>query len=365
MQPSQRYNELMSRKRFSRDLTQEHAIVVLDTLYNQIVQRHKDKKKSFLSKLFKSNNNDLIKGCYLWGGVGRGKTFIMDLFYDSLPIENKKRIHFHHFMKDIHERLSSVKHTKNPLKLISKQLSNEFIVLCLDEFMVHDIGDAMILSELLSGMNEYGITLLTTSNTAPENLYLDGLQREQFLKTIEHLNQHCHILHVDSGVDYRSQEKIAHTVYYIGDFEESMNHIHQWLKLNHHKVKKHKNILINKRLIDCLYSSKHSIWFDFTAICKTNRSRGDYIDLSEQYKVIIISGIQVMDDRANDVTRRFISLVDVLYDHKTQLVISASVDIESLYEGTFLKFEFKRTMSRLHEMQTHHYSKSKTVTNAA
>ena len=268
-------------------------------------------------------------------------------------------------MKDIHERLSEIKLTKNPLKKISEQLAQEFSVLCLDEFMVHDIGDAMVLSELLAGMNEQGITLLTTSNTAPENLYLDGLQREQFLKTIEHLNQYCHILHVDAGVDYRTEDKVAKTVFYTPSTHENIDCLHTWLKLNHHKVIEQKYIEINGRTINTLYASKKSIWFKFHALCKTNRSRGDYIVLSERYQVIVISGLHVMNDQANDVTRRFISLVDVLYDNKTQLLISSDVDIDSLYEGEFLKFEFKRTMSRLYEMQTEHYLNSNSATNAA
>ncbi len=356
MLPSQRYNELMSRKRFSRDLTQEHAIVVLDDVFNQIFSEPNVNKFSFFKPFsWMSKNKPPIKGCYLWGGVGRGKTFIMDLFYDVLPIKAKKRVHFHHFMKDIHERLSLIKQVKNPLQVIAEQLSKEFKVLCLDEFMVHDIGDAMILSELLSGMSKFGITLLTTSNTAPENLYLDGLQRSQFLATINHLNQHCHVLHVDGGHDYRAQEKVANTVYYFPHSEQSMTCIHQWLEMNHHQVKALDTIEIQSRQIDSLFMAKNAIWFEFSAICKTNRSRSDYIELSESFRVIVISGLHVMDDQANDVTRRFITLVDVLYDHKTILIISADVKMNELYQGTFLKFEFRRTISRLYEMQAKHY----------
>ena len=357
MLPSQKYNELMSRKRFSRDLTQEHAIVILDDIFIQLMSASRNKdgflNHRFFSRLFSKKPS--IKGCYLWGGVGRGKTFIMDLFYDVLPLKNKKRLHFHHFMKDIHERLSLVKQVKNPLQLIAKQLSDEFSVLCLDEFLVHDIGDAMILSELLAAMFQNGIVLLTTSNTAPENLYLDGLQRSQFLKTISHINQQSHVLHVDSGIDYRTQEKIANTVYYSPHSEQSMDCIHQWLKLNQHKMERSNSIDVNSRNIDVLYKAEHAIWFEFTALCKTNRSRIDYIELSQRFDVLVISGLHVMDDQANDVTRRFITLIDVLYDNKTKLLISADVSIEELYEGEFLKFEFRRTMSRLHEMQSKHY----------
>lgn len=356
MLPSQRYNELMSRKRFSRDLTQEHAIVVLDGVFKHIIAgSHANKFSIFNPLSWKNKNKKPIKGCYLWGGVGRGKTFIMDLFYDVLPIKDKQRLHFHHFMKDIHERLSLLDKVKNPLKIIAEQLSKEFSVLCLDEFMVHDIGDAMVLSELLSGMSEFGITLLTTSNTAPENLYLDGLQRSQFLATIRHINQHCHVLHVDGGYDYRAKEKIENTVYYSPHSEQSMNCIHQWLELNQYPVKPLDSITIQSREIESLFVAKQAIWFEFSAICKTNRSRSDYIELTERFRVIVISGLHVMDDQANDVIRRFITLVDVLYDNKTILLISADVNIEALYEGSFLKFEFRRTMSRLYEMQAKHY----------
>lgn len=356
MLPSQRYNELMSRKRFARDLTQEHAIVVLDNIYNQLLDQFKASKLSFIKKLL-SPKIEPVKGCYLWGGVGRGKTFIMDLFFDVLPMKNKKRLHFHHFMKDIHERLSSVEKTKNPLLVIAKQLSNEYSVLCLDEFMVHDIGDAMILSELLSGMSKYGITLLTTSNTAPENLYLDGLQRSQFLKTIGLLNQNCHVLHVDGGIDYREKERVANTVYYSPNSEENIKCIHQWLEMNHHVELDVKSIILQSRQVDVFQQYEHAIWFTFDVICKTNRSRSDYIELIECYKVVVITGLHIMDDQANDVIRRFITLVDVFYDNKITLILSADVNIEALYKGSFLKFEFKRTMSRLYEMQTKHYLK--------
>lgn len=358
MLPSQRYNELMSRKRFARDLTQEHAIVVLDDIYNKLLDQSKRSKLSLIRK-FSFKKKAPIKGCYLWGGVGRGKTFIMDLFYDVLPMKDKKRIHFHHFMKDIHERLSLVKQTKNPLLVIAQQLSAEFSVLCLDEFLVHDIGDAMILSELLAGMSQNGVALLTTSNTAPENLYLDGLQRAQFLKTIDHLNEHCHILHVDGGVDYREKEKVENTVYYHPNSDENIQHIHEWLAMNQHVEQGMHSITIQSRLLKVRHRYEHAIWFEFEQICKTTRSRSDYIELIEHFKVVVITGLHVMDDQANDVTRRFISLIDVLYDNNVILVLSSDVNIEALYAGTFLKFEFRRTMSRLYEMQTKHYLKIK------
>lgn len=354
MLPSQRYNELMSRKRFTRDSTQQHAIVVLDEVYKQLLARKKTSKLSTIKTLF-LGKNEPIKGCYLWGGVGRGKTFIMDLFYDVLAMEDKKRLHFHHFMKNIHERLSRVKQTKNPLLVIAQQLSTEFSVLCLDEFLVHDIGDAMILSGLLAGMSQNGITLLTTSNTAPENLYLDGLQRSQFLKTISHINQHCHVLHVDGGVDYREQERVANTVYYSPNSDENNQCIHRWLAVNQHVENAHHCITIQSRQIDVLYHYEHAIWFEFEVLCKTNRSRSDYIELMERFKVVVITGLHAMNDQANDVIRRFITLVDVFYDNKIKLILSADATIEGLYEGSFLKFEFRRTMSRLYEMQTKHY----------
>jgi len=359
MLPSQRYSELISRKRFSRDATQEHAIVVLDQVFEQLLEQEKAlKTKTILSRFFAKNLSpkEPIKGCYLWGGVGRGKTFLMDLFYDILPTEHKKRLHFHHFMKDIHHRLSKIKQTKNPLTVISKQLAQEFRVLCLDEFMVHDIGDAMILSELLAGMGKNGITLLTTSNSAPENLYLDGLQRSQFLKTISHLNQHCFVLHVDGGVDYRTQEKLENTVYHSPNSKESDDNIKHWLdKHNYFDVQDNSFVFIQSRKINVLALYSDAVWFEFSQICKTNRSRSDYIELTERFSAVVISNLHAMDDQANDVIRRFITLVDVLYDTKTILILSAEVEIEGLYVGKFLKFEFRRTMSRLHEMQSRHY----------
>ncbi len=357
MLPSQKYNELMSRKRFSRDLTQEHAVLVLDGLYTQLFDRLKQQNEHFLKRLYRRFflPESVIKGCYIWGGVGRGKTFIMDLFYDALPVKQKKRVHFHHFMKDIHERLGVIKHVKNPLQIIARQLSRDFTVLCLDEFMVQDIGDAMVLSELLAAMSASGIVLLTTSNTAPENLYLDGLQRAQFLKTISHINQHCHVLHVDSGIDYRTQKNNINTRYYTPHSARSLEDIKQWLNFHQYKLNAVDSINIHARDIATCYVAEPVIWFEFQVICKTNRSRTDYIALSKRFKVWVISGIQVMDDQTNDVTRRFITLIDVLYDNRNTLLISADVPIEQLYAGAFLKFEFKRTMSRLHEMQTKHY----------
>lgn len=351
MLPTQRYNELMSRQRFKRDLTQEHALLLMDRIFTQIVDS-KNNKDSFLSFLWKKKEIE-IKGFYFWGGVGRGKTFLMDLFYEVLPVTDKKRMHFHHFMQDVHHQLSLIKDQKNPLKLIAKTFSTEFSILCLDEFMVHDIGDAMILSELLSALHLQGITLMTTSNTAPENLYQDGLQRSQFMSTIEHINDQCHILHIDGGIDYRNQnlDKNLNPL-----FQEDCAKILPIIEsYDLEEIADESSIEVRGRKIEVIKLYKSAVWFDFSAICKTTRSRVDYIDISQQFLTVIISNIQSMDDQSNDVTRRFITLIDVLYDQKIRLIFNIQADMSELYTGKFLKFEFSRTISRLNEMQSSHY----------
>ncbi|MBL7003274.1 MAG: AFG1 family ATPase [Gammaproteobacteria bacterium] len=340
----------MSRKCFKRDLTQEHAILLFDQLTLSVIDRLDLKWLNQVSSWFKKNPKP-VKGMYLWGGVGRGKTFLMDLFYDTLPYKKKHRVHFHHFMKDIHYRLSLIKHEKNPLQIISKQLSQEYTVLCLDEFLVQDIGDAMILSELFAALFEQGITLVTTSNTAPENLYLDGLQRSQFLRTIDLISINCEVIHVDSGSDYRTSDvdlsEEAHSAIPV----ISPIDIQYLLKtLDHELLEKNTTIEIQSRFIDCVALYNDAVWFDFNQICKTYRSRNDYIEIAHRYKTVVVSGIFTMDDQANDITRRFITLVDVLYDEKTNLMISSDVDLDVLYKGEFLKFEFARTLSRLIQM---------------
>lgn len=359
MLPSQRYNEILSRKRYLRDPTQEHAIVLLDAFCQSVLERKRIREAYFLKRLahqlFFSSKD--IKGFYLWGGVGRGKTFLMDLLYDVLPIKNKKRLHYHHFMRDIHHRLSLVKNEKNPLYLITKQLSKEFSVLCLDEFMVTDIGDAMVLSELLSGMQKHGIALITTSNTAPENLYLDGLQRSQFLKTIDHINEHCHVLHVDGGVDYRVQLDFENRGYFYPDLQLSRKKLEQYIAdQNLIALDSDSSIVIQSRQVQVAALYESAIWFEFDELCKTNRSRSDYIEITERFSTVFITGLSSMNDQSNDVTRRFITLIDVFYDAKIDLVLTADVAVDQLYEGKFLVFEFCRTLSRLVEMQSVHYS---------
>jgi len=300
--------------------------------------------------------NDVETGLYVWGGVGRGKTFLMDLFFETLAVDDKRRIHFHRMMHGVHERLKTLDDVADPLDQVAASIARETRVLCFDEFFVSDIGDAMILGRLLDGLFRRGVTLVTTSNSAPDGLYKGGLQRQRFLPAIEMLKTHTVVVHIDSGVDYRLRLLQQAGTYLSPDNEGAQAKLQRYFDESaSSQIGNNMMLDVNGRDIRARRCAKGIAWFDFVDICDGPRSQNDYIEIARWYPTVIVSGVPALGIELEDQARRFIALVDEFYDRRVKLIVSAATDVNSLYSGARLTFEFERTVSRLIEMQSTDY----------
>ncbi|WP_211331855.1 cell division protein ZapE [Inmirania thermothiophila] len=297
-----------------------------------------------------------VRGLYLWGGTGRGKTWLMDLFFEHLPLPAKRRVHFHHLMREVHGRLEALRGTADPLEAVAEDIAAEARLLCIDEFFVEDIGDAMILAGLLRGLFGRGVTLVATSNTAPRALYRNGLQRDRFLPAIDLLEAHTEVLHLDGGIDYRFRALERAEIYHFPLDEGAEAALRRaFAELAGPGAGAPRTLQINGRALPALRVADGVAWFGFAALCEGPRAQADYIELARCYHTVLVSGVRVLGEDDEDVARRFIGLVDELYDRGVKLVCSAAAPPQGLYRGRALAFEFRRTASRLTEMQTHAY----------
>ncbi len=297
-----------------------------------------------------------VKGVYLWGGVGRGKTFLMDLFFESLKSKAKRRIHFHRMMRDVHARLKTVGDIEDPLDRVAADIARESRVLCFDEFFVSDIGDAMILGRLLKGLFDRGVTLVTTSNAQPDDLYKDGLQRSRFLPAIALLNEHTEVINMGGDTDFRLRLlEQAGTWLHSNDETADRRLERLFDESASHDIAANLPVDVNGRVIVARKCAKSIAWFDFSELCDGPRSQADYIEIARWYPTVILSGVPVLDSTLENQARRFIALVDEFYDRRVKLIVSAAVDATQLYAGKRLGFEFERTSSRLVEMQSREY----------
>ena len=294
-----------------------------------------------------------VKGIYIWGGVGRGKTYLLDLFYDTLPTARKRRRHFHRMMHDVHRRLGALGDVSDPVDRIAAEIAGDTRVLCFDEFFVSDIGDAMILGRLLDGLFRRGVTLVATSNLPPAELYRDGLQRQRFLPAIEALEAHCDVVELDSGVDYRLRQLERAGTYFVGDCDAGLQAFFDASASS--DIRSDASVSINGRDIPVHRLAKGIGWFHFDAVCRGPRSQADYIELARWLPTFILSGVPLLTAELDNEARRFIALVDEFYDRRVKLVVSADAPIDDLYRGRRLEFEFRRTISRLTEMQSSEY----------
>ena len=357
MTPLQRYQADLQRPDFFHDAAQENAVRHLQRLYDDLVAAQQG-SSGLLGKLFGKKSQDPIKGIYFWGGVGRGKTYLVDTFFDALPFEQKMRTHFHRFMKRVHEELRTLKGEKNPLPIIAKRFAGEARVICFDEFFVSDITDAMILATLLEELFKNGVSLVATSNIVPDGLYKDGLQRARFLPAIALLKQHTEIVNVDSGIDYRLRALEQAELYHCpldAEAEQSLEKSFKSLLTENCTVLENEALIIENREIRARKVANDIAWFDFRAICDGPRSQNDYIELGKIFEAVLISNIEQMNAQKDDMARRFINLVDEFYDRNVKLILSAEVELKDLYTGGRLEFEFQRTLSRLLEMQSHEF----------
>ena len=358
MTPLEKYQQDLQRPDFSYDAAQEQAVKHLDRLYHDLVDRYENRPRSFLALFSPAAKQHKIpcQGLYFWGGVGRGKTYLVDTFYECLPFHHKMRIHFHRFMQRVHQDLKALQGEKNPLDIVAKKLADETRVLCFDEFFVTDITDAMILGGLMQKLFGHGVTLVATSNIVPDQLYKDGLQRARFLPAIDLINKYTLIVNVDSGIDYRlralEQAEIYHSPL---DTAAETSLASSFAALAPESGDTDVEIEINTRPIKARRVADDVLWCDFRALCDGPRSQNDYIELARIYHAVLISNVPVMGAAQDDLVRRFINLVDEFYDRNVKLIMSGAAPITQLYGGGRLEFEFQRTCSRLLEMQSHEY----------
>ena len=358
MSPRERYQKDLERPEFQRDSAQEDAVRRLQSLYDKLVvaESNRDKPLVKFRLRIKKGSKTPIRGLYFWGGVGRGKTYLMDTFYESLPFQRKMRVHFHRFMQRVHKEMKALKGEKNPLDIVARQFAEEARVICFDEFFVSDIGDAMILATLMDGLFSRGVTLVCTSNIVPDGLYKDGLQRARFLPAIELVKKHTDVVNVDGGVDYRlrtlEQAELFHSPL---DEEADVSLRKSFDALAVEAGKHSKTMEINGRKIPAQAHADDVVWFDFKDVCDGPRSQNDYIEMARQFHAIIVSNVPVLGKEKDDQARRFINMIDEFYDRNVKVIISAAAPITELYTGGRLGFEFERTESRLLEMQSREY----------
>ena len=350
-----RYCDDLQRSGMRSEPAQLEALKKFQRLLDQL----ESAERSTRSPVFRwsgRNRSQPPKGIYFWGGVGRGKTYLMDLFYDAVPISAKIRIHFHRFMQSVHGELKGKRNTRDPLAQIGKEFAKRYRLLCLDEFFVLDIGDAVILAGLLKALIGNGVTLVMTSNTEPNALYAGGLQRDRFIAAIQMINLHTEVLYIEDGTDYRLRTLTGKTLYHHPSGPDADRALEENFRLLYGDGSRHSGDLeILGRPICTLRYTEHLAWFEFFDICDGPRSKADYIEIANLYRTIMISNIPVLTWEYENQARRFIELVDEFYDHGVHLIVSAECGIDSLYAGTRLVREFERTASRLHEMQTDSY----------
>ena len=349
------YSVIVSKEGLLPDDAQLRIVEALQLLQSEL-EASVSGWRSLLAKTGMGQARDPVRGLYLWGGVGRGKTFLMDLFFENLNVTDKRRIHFHRIMREVHQRMKRLGDTEDPLDMVAAEIASETRVLCFDEFFVSDIADAMILGRLLERLFARGITLVTTSNSAPGELYRDGLQRERFLPAIESLQQHTDVLELDAGVDYRLRLLQKAGTYLTPADKAADEKLREFFSgVAHGDIAENQAIEILGRDIRSLHCAKGVAWFDFMEICDGPRSQNDYIEIARWYQTVIVSGVPILDQDLENPARRFISMVDEFYDRRVKLILSAAVGVDKLYQGSKLPFEFRRTASRLTEMQSAEY----------
>lgn len=348
--PLMQYQRDLEAPDFHTDPCQTEAMDILQIIYQQLCQRAKSPWRRMMKRRY------VIKGLYLWGGVGTGKSYLMNTFFNCLPFSQKMRLHFHEFMRQVHHDLQQLQGHKNPLEQIAKTWAKKTLVLCFDEFFVKDIADAMLLGKLLTALFAQGVCLVATSNRIPEDLYKNGLQRQRFLPAIAVLLKHVSVLHVDNQIDYRLQKSKPASVYFspLDNFSEQamMQNFHYYAN---GAVSAGQAIIINKRKIETVRTTSEVVWCNFSALCQIALGSDDYLQLAEQYPIIMLSNVPTFQGQINNAAVRFINLIDVLYDKHSLLIISMAVPIEQLYQDEKWAFEFERTKSRLLEMTSEQY----------
>ncbi|EMM9640459.1 cell division protein ZapE [Providencia rettgeri] len=368
MSPTMRYQQALADGNYQPDDVQKLAVERLDKIYQNLVnapsivpsEKPSGLKQRFSRLLGKAPTTSIVpvQGLYMWGGVGRGKTWLMDMFYESLPGTRKLRLHFHRFMKKVQEDLMALQGQENPLDIIADEFKKHTDVLCFDEFFVSDITDAMILGTLLEGLFARGITLVATSNIIPDDLYRNGLQRARFLPAIEQIKKYCDVMNVDAGIDYRLRTLTQAHLFLSPINSENRQHLDDiFVKLAGKQGEQSPVLEVNHRKMQAIRTAEGVLAIEFKVLCEEPRSQNDYIYLSNCYHTILLYNVPAMGTNDENSARRFLALIDEFYERKVKLIINAAVPMESLYQGQLLAFEYQRCLSRLQEMQSEEYLK--------
>lgn len=343
------YDAALKAKGYTADPAQTRAIAALQRCADDWTA-YKNKRSNSLKKLFA--RPPIPRGVYMYGGVGRGKSFLMDCFFQAVPIERKTRLHFHEFMREVHRELRELQGTVNPLDELGKRMAKRFKLICFDEFHVADVTDAMILHRLLMALFANGVGFVTTSNFKPDDLYPNGLHRDRILPAIDLLNERLEVLNVDAGTDYRSLTLALMDFYHQPNGAQADDAMAQAFNLLAEAQDEEPVVHIEARDITARRKAGSVIWFDFRVLCGGPRSQNDYLEIAAQFQTVFLSDVPEMGIRHASEARRFTWLVDVLYDRRVKLVMSAAVPPEQLYVEGPMAHEFVRTVSRLAEMQS-------------
>lgn len=349
---TQLYEQSLAERGYKADDAQRKGIAALQRCQDEWAN-YKAKRSNALTKMLRYP--DLPKGVYMYGGVGRGKSFIMDCFYNAVPLERKTRLHFHEFMREVHRQLHELKGQQDPLEVLAKRMSRKHRLICFDEFHVADVTDAMILYKLLDAMFRNRMSIVTTSNFHPDGLYPNGLHRDRILPAIELLKSQLEVINVDSGTDYRRRTLELARLYLtpLNDLTDAeMGAIFEQLA---ESADEDPALNIEHRVLQARRRAGGVVWFDFQTLCGDPRSQNDYLELASRFHTVMLSNVPHMPVRLASEARRFTWLVDVMYDRRCKLVVSAEVPPEALYTEGPMAHEFPRTVSRLNEMQSKEY----------
>jgi cell division protein ZapE len=353
-----RFQATVTELGLSEDPAQGRAMLVLDRVGRELAARPSPRRVPRLLRRFlpRLPATPAVRGAYLWGGVGRGKTLMMDVFFEWLPFDDKLRYHFHRIMSRVHGRLAELRDARDPLAIVAADFAREARVICFDEFFVSDIADAMLIGRFIECLLEQGVTLVATSNCAPDDLYRGGLQRQRFLPAIDLINRHADVVHVDGLVDYRLRVLEAAEIWHAPlDAAADINLERYFSEIAPERGTTNARLTILGRRIPTRRLAEGVAWFDFAALCDGPRSQEDYIQIARSFQTVIVSGIPQLDETRENAARRFVALVDEFYDRRVNLIVSAAAPINRIYTGQRLQREFERTRSRLLEMQSVEY----------
>jgi len=346
------YQQALSERGYQPDAAQTIAIERLQTYYDDWLRFQQD-RRSALRRLWR--HPIVPRGVYLWGGVGRGKSFLMDAFYQTVPVKRKTRLHFHEFMRGVHAQLHEVKGRSDPLDAVAARIAKRYRLICFDEFHVSDIADAMILYRLLARLFAYGLSFVMTSNYAPNTLYPDGLHRDRMLPAIKLIEDRMDVLNVDTGIDYRRRSLEQVQMYLTPITAQTRQVLQQAFERLSDGTPRDPVLTVEHRSLRAVALSGSVAWFDFDTLCNSPRSQNDYLELASRFHTIIVSDVPRMSAAQSSAARRFTWLVDVLYDHNVKLMLSAQCEAEALYTEGQMAQEFQRTVSRILEMQSREY----------